>query len=213
MTFEINGAKGNYDNINMDESVKYGMNAASNHKQTTIQPMVNGIDETAPILDFVPSEQADKKNIELVEDFLQKNDKYLESLPPLEYEYRYMPNFNDGKINKKALFGAALEEMGQPEMQVKDFEETFLLNKENMTAEPLDIDKNGKIDIPEYSTTILAADMLSKGDDMDMTKIDGSMNSKGMNAILDYTKKSNADAASKMYSEIYNNFELNKLED
>ena len=48
--------------------------------------------------------QAQEANIELLEKYADKNDEYLNSLPPLEYESRYMPNLVKGSIDKKAVF-------------------------------------------------------------------------------------------------------------
>ena len=76
-----------------------------------------------------------------------------------------------------------------------------------MTAGPLDINQDGKIDVSEYAANILVTDMLSK-DMTDVTKIDGSINSKGMNAMLTYSTKANAAAAQKLYANIYKTFEL-----
>ncbi len=211
MTFEVNGKTGPYDKLNGDESIKYGLNAASNHKTLAISPVLNDNTTGAPILDFAPGKDADETNKKLIDKFIKDNDAYLESLPPLQYEYRYMPNVTKGTINKKALFGAAIEEMGQPEMSVNEFEDKYILDKNTMTANPIDINKDGKIDIPEYSTTILATDMLSK-DSENPDSIDGTINSKGMNALLAYSKKSNAEAAAKLYSSLYNHFELNKID-
>ena len=118
----------------------------------------------------------------------------------------------NGKIDKKALLAAAYEEMnGVKEMSVEDFSETYLMN-EDMTVEPLDVNKDGKIDIAEYGANMLAADLLSKGT-TDVNKVDGSMNTKGMNAIVAYSKKANAQAASELYSNIYNTYELGSVLD
>ena len=54
---------------------------------------------------------------------------------------------------------------------------------------------------------MIATDVLSKGT-TDPMKADGVINAKGMNAILEYSKKSNAAAAAKLYSNIYNTYNL-----
>ncbi|MCM1073753.1 MAG: hypothetical protein NC334_08105, partial [Bacteroides sp.] len=91
MTFQINGSNGNYDS----------------YMQYLEAPLVNDKHSTAPILDFSPTEEADANNIEALEKFADENDAYLSSLPPLEYEYRYMP---EGTFDKKALLATAREE-------------------------------------------------------------------------------------------------------
>ena len=203
---QINGNKGFYDNKISDSSVKYGRNSVSNHIEYLHEPIANGVYTTAPILDFSPTAEAQENNIKSLEEFVQSNDKYLESLPPLNYEYRYVPKFTDGNINKKALLGAAYEEMGTVELPVEKFEKLYLPSSD-MTAKPMDINKDGNIDIAEYGANMIAADVLSKNT-TDITKADGSMNSTGMNAILEYTKKANAQAAVNLYNNIYTSYNL-----
>ena len=207
MTYEINGRNGKYDSIVTDSSIKYGRNSVENHYNYMEQPLVNDKMTTAPILNFSQNNSAVDENIEALENFVDENDKYLKSLPPLEYEYRYMPQVETGKVDNKAVLGAAYEELGAKEMNVEEFEERFMID-ESMTAEPLDINKDGKIDIAEYGANILATDLLSKNDVSDFSKINGSVNTKGMNSILEYTLKANAEAAAKLYSNIYNTYNL-----
>ena len=209
MSFEINGSKGIYDKTVQDESVRYGRNAVDNHIKYMESPLANDKGETAPILDFTPTVEADQNNIKLLEKYADRTDEYLNSLPPLEYEYRYMPNVVNGKIDKKALFGAAFEEMGAIKMPVDTFEKRFMLTDE-MTAKPLDINGDGEIDVTEYSTNILAADMMSKPNP-EIKNVDGTINSKGFNAVQEYSKKSRAEAAAKLYSNIYNTYRLNEI--
>ena len=104
--------------------------------------------------------------------------------------------------------GAAYEEMGKKQnVDVKEIEGMYGTDSA-LTTKPLDLNNDGKIDVGEYSSSILAADMLSKSPEPDMNNIDGTINNKGYDAVLEYTKKSNSEAASKLYSNIYNNFEL-----
>lgn len=212
--FQVNGANGVYDSKVTDPSVRYGRNAVENHIQYMEKPVMEAMFKPypAPVLDFSPTEKALDRNEEMLEDFINGNDKYLASLPPLEYEYRYVPKAESGIIDKKAVLGAAYEEMnGVKELSVEDFSARYLMNDE-MTAEPLDVNKDGKIDIAEYGANIIATDLLSK-DTTDVTKADGVINSKGMNAIVEYTKKANAQAASQLYLNIYNTYNLGNVLD
>ncbi|MBE7711343.1 MAG: hypothetical protein E7Z92_04300 [Cyanobacteria bacterium SIG31] len=206
MTFQVNGSNGKYDKLVADESVKYGRNAVENHLQYMEAPLVNDKDVPAPILNFSPTVNAGEENIQKLEKFVKANDEYLSKLPPLEYEYRYMAKPVNGNIDKKSLYGNAYEEMQAKELSVKEFENRYLINND-YTAEPLDINKDGKIDVAEYGANILAADILSKGT-TDVRAVDGTINEKGWNAILAYTKKANAAAATKLYSNIYNTYNL-----
>ena len=207
MTFQINGSNGRYDGKITDESIKYGRNAVDNHIKAMEAPIANENFAVPPVFDFSPTVEADNRNIKALEEYIEKNDEYLNSLPPLQYEYRYIPNFVNGKLDKKAVLGAAFEEMGQnKELSVKEFEKRYLIN-DSQTAEPLDINKDGKIDVAEYGSNIIAADILSKGT-TDPMKANGIINAQGMNAVLEYSKKSNAAAATKLYSNIYNAHKL-----
>ena len=50
--------------------------------------------------------------------------------------------------------------------------------------------------------------MLSKSDVADTKNVDGTINKRGFDAVLAYTQKSNLAAASKLYSNIYNTYNL-----
>lgn len=207
MTFQVNGSNGKYDGKVTDDSVRYGKNAVDNHIKHMQAPLVNENFAIPPVFNFSPSAEATESNLEALEKYTNANDAYLNSLPPLEYEYRYIPNFSNGNIDKKALYAAASEEMGGiKEVSVREFENKYLID-DSQTAEPMDINKDGKIDVAEYGANMIATDVLSKGT-TDPIKADGVINAKGMNAILEYSKKSNAAAAAKLYSNIYNTYNL-----
>ena len=50
--------------------------------------------------------------------------------------------------------------------------------------------------------------MLSKSDTPDINNIDGTINNKGLSKVYEYTQKSNAQAATQLYSSLYNQFNL-----
>lgn len=205
---KINGATGKYDNEVKDPSTRYGRNAVENYYTYVEQPIVTDNLNTAPILDFGVNPEADEANADKLNKFLKENDEYLKALPPLEFEYRYMPQMPKGQIDKKAVLGAAYEEMGGVnEMSVEEMDNRFAPD-DSFTSRALDINKDGKIDNGEYATSILAADMLSKSDTPDTANIDGTINKKGFNSVLAYTQKSNAAAAAALYSNIYNTYNL-----
>ena len=207
---KIDGSVGKYNNSNVtNPSVRYGKNAVNNYYSYLEQPMLNDKHEPAPILDFSSNPTAADNNIEKLDRFIKDNDDYLKSLPPLEFEYRYMPNLHKrGEVDADALLGSAYEELGKrKEVNVSEVDKAFALNSE-FSATPIDLNQDGKIDIAEYGTTILAADMFSKSDTPDTNNIDGTINAKGMNKILEYTHKSNAEAAANLYSNLYNKYNL-----
>lgn len=202
---KIDGSKGKYDGKVSNPSVKYGRNAVENYYTYLEKPLIADTMNTAPILDFGLSPDAANKNADKIDKFLKENDEYLSALPPLEYEYRYMPQ---GKVDTQAVLGAAYEEMGQnKDLSVQELDSRFAPD-DNFTSKALDINNDGKVDIAEYGSSILAADMLSKSDVADTKNVDGTINKRGFDAVLAYTQKSNLAAASKLYSNIYNTYNL-----
>ena len=210
---KINGIKGRYDQDKDKSSFNYGRNAVDNYYGYMENPIIQDSQNLPPILDFGLNPNAQDNNLQKIDKYVKENDEYLKALPPLEFEYRYMPQVNNktGEIDKQALYGAAYEELGQvKEVEVKELDKNFVPNNDYST-QVLDRNNDGKIDVGEYSASILAADMLSKKGEPKLENIDGIINSKGLNAVLAYTKKSNAEAATKMYSNLYNKYNLNTL--
>ena len=202
---KIDGARGKYNEENVtNPSVRYGRNSVQNFYSYLEQPIVKDNNATPPILDFSTNPDAPNNNIEKMDKYIKENDAYLNSLPPLEYECRYMPNIHKpNEVDKDALLGTAYEELGgRKEVNAKDLEESFAIN-DNLSSSPLDINKDGKIDIGEYASSILAADMMSNNG-----SIKGSINSSGHNAVRELTKKANAAAATQLYTSLYNKYNL-----
>jgi len=202
---KIDGARGKYDDKSVtNPSVRYGRNSVQNFYSYLQQPIVADNHATPPILDFGTTPNATEKNIEKMEKYVKANDIYLESLPPLEYECRYMPNIHKAnEVDKDALLGTAYEELGgRKEVNAKELEESFAIN-DNISSSPLDINKDNKIDIGEYASALLAADMMSNNGN-----IKGSITRSGHNAVRELTKKANAEAATQLYSSLYNKYNL-----
>lgn len=205
---KIDGSKGKYDKTVTNPSVRYGRNAVENYYTYLEQPLIKDNVNSAPILDFGTDPNAADKNIDKLDKFLKENDEYLNALPPLEYEYRYMPNIKNGQIDKLSVLGAAYEEMGGvKEMSVKEMDDRFAVD-ESMTSEALDVNKDGKIDIAEYGGSFLAADMLSKSDTPNPDDVDGTISKRGFDAVMAYTQKAKAAEAAKLYENIYNKYNL-----
>lgn len=202
---KIDGSKGKYNENNVSNpSVRYGRNSVQNFYSYLSQPMIYDNHAVPPILDFGLNPEAADNNIKKMEKYTEANEQYLNSLPPLEYEYRYMPNIHKSQdIDTDSLLGAAYEEMGcKRNISVDDMDKSIAPN-ENSSASSMDINKDGKIDIGEYGSSILAADMISNGGN-----IKGTINNQGHNAILELNKKSNAEAAEALYSSLYNQYNL-----
>ena len=154
-SIKIDGTKGKYDNSVSNTSTRYGRNAVDNFYSYMEKPLIEDAMNPAPILDFGISKDAVENNIKQLDNFTKTNDAYLNSLPPLEFEYRYMPQLPKGEIDKEALIGAAYEEMGKREkVSVAEMDNT-IAPTDNYTSKSLDINKDGYITNSEYASSIL----------------------------------------------------------
>ena len=201
---KIDGIKGKYTETDISNpSVRYGRNSVQNFYSYLEQPIKQDNNAIPPILDFSTKPDAVNNNIEKMEKYVKDNDAYLNSLPPLEYEYRYMPNIHKaGEVDTDAVLGAAYEELGgRKKISTEELDKSFAFNN-NFSTKPMDINKDGNVDIGEYGATILASDLFSNG------AIKGTVNKNGHNAVRQLTQKANAQAATELYTSLYNQYNL-----
>ena len=190
----INGQNGIYDKKVNNPETKYGRNAANNYASYT--------------KDIANSPE----------------------MPPLQFEYRYIPQ---GKYSTQALMGNAYEELGKrTEVSVTELNKKLDADKQKIeemnkqilarnpqavvvhpdfTAEALDLNGDGKVDIGEYATSTMAADMLD-GDQAkcDIKNLDGVITNKGEDASLGLYMKQNVQNAKALFNEIHKTLQLDK---
>ena len=81
-----------------------------------------------------------------------------------------------------------------------------------LSADALDINEDGFVDIAEYATSILTSDILSKGKnpfaDFAPDKIDGTVTDEGMTRLLSFFNKKNKNAAREKFTHLHNFFHL-----
>ncbi len=189
----ITGKNGVYSNNIKAQDVRYGRNAANNYK-SYIEDMGKGE-------------------------------------APVQFAYQYIPS--GGKYSLQALMGNAYEELGQKTavsvetlnhkfdktaQEIKKINHQILSENPDaqiidadFTAEALDLNNDGKVDIAEYATSTMAADMLD-GDPnrCSISNLDGVITNKGEDASLPLYRKENAKNAKKLFTEIHQGFGLNK---
>lgn len=126
---------------------------------------------------------------------------------PIQFSYQYIPQ---GKYSTIALMGNAYEELGKrTEVPLNELNKQMVMS--NVSADALDINGDGKVDIAEYATSTMAADMLDK--DQTQCKIenlDGVITNKGENASLNLYRKENVEQAKGLFKEIHQTFALDK---
>ena len=140
----INGENGFYDGKIVDKSIRYGRNAINNfnvYQQRLWNPAI------APDMSNLASLDSDAFD-KTMGDF---NAFLKEGLPPFEYEVQYMPT---KKLDKKALFAAAYEEMGQVDEIRVDVLSKIMQNRLDaqlgrgairMSARAMDLNQDNKI--------------------------------------------------------------------
>ncbi len=213
-TAYINGNEGKYDNIVNNSEVRYARNSVDNYKHYVHDFKSDTVDLSG----------LKGKELDLAIEKLEK-----QKMPPIKFSQTYS---KDGQINPLSLIGASFEEFeGRVSIPVKELtkklQETFskpnvikqvfnnikaVFNGEKtqkldfkrtkLDASALDLNNDKKIDLAEYSTTILAADGLS--DD----KLDGVINNKGENKSLAFANKKNKKAAKQVFLNLYNTYNL-----
>ncbi|MDR1168862.1 MAG: hypothetical protein LBK53_08270 [Heliobacteriaceae bacterium] len=212
---QINGTNGIYDGKITNPSVRYGRNSADSYfeycKALSGKPVPK---ETADFLKNYDPKTANVLKQKMFEVYAEQLAD--DNLPPLDFEYRYMPSQN---IDKMALLGAAFEEMGKKvsvsvqEMTDKLKQGFAGLTSDVISANSLDINKDGNIDIAEYSTTILASDMLSKNSaELDAKNITGTINKTGLYSVAAYANEKNAVNANGNLTDIYNAYNLGETQ-
>jgi len=210
----ITGASGKYDQTINDSGVKWGRNAVCDLKETYLknytQPRV-----TMPDLKGLSKATTDEftKTMDELDKSLAKLDENEQKRPPLQFKMQYLPNEVESKekltdSDKQALMGAAYEEMDkQQSINVEDLSKTLqetadgLLGQNSgveMSASALDINKDGKIDIGEYASSILVSDALSNNG-----VVKGTINEVGLNKQSAYGNKKNYQIASEHYKAMY----------
>lgn len=217
----INGSNGQYQGKINSTGVQYGRNAISNYKEyiggfkyePVELPKIDGLVDCS-------FEEFDKKMADLNKALMELQKR---KFNPLDFECRYMPK---GSINKQALMGAAYEEMGQrTSVSLREMNNSCQKaidqiyheekNKEEVPkadVSGLDINKDGRINIAEYSAAILAKDALSKSPYFDSSNIDGSFTKHGENALFALNTEELSGEAGNIYLNLYAKFGLAKAQ-
>lgn len=206
----ITGESGRYNSSVLNPNVRYGKNAICDFKENYLenyrQPTVH-----FPELDDLKSLSEDgfNKKMDEFDSAIAKMEENEKRRSPLNFKLQYSPN---SKVSKGALLGAAYEEMGQKtSIKTQDLTQALqdtadaLTDGEEpveMSAESLDLNNDGEIDLGEYASSILVSDKLSTG------KIDGIINKDGLNESLAYGIAQNYDIAYSQYRAMYESFGL-----
>ena len=211
----ITGNQGQYDGVVKNPKVRYARNAIRNFHDYASYRMPKTEYPNLDDLSKLSDDQFEQKMAQL-DEALQASDKVLKEIPPLDYTVKYLPGKTTyDNLDIVALIGAAYEDMGK-KSSLGTFVLTSKLQKtfasENISADVLDLNKDGKIDTGEYATSILAADMLSKGG-LEVKTIDGKITSKGHLELLSLFNKKNDRFASSVFNFLHGFYDLDSAKD
>lgn len=214
----ITGTNGIYDNIIKNNSVRYGRNSISN----VYSHMKNLSDSFNTELDKLDlsnlagcSDDEFSSKISSANAVLDKESQNNVSVSDFTFSYQYMPEkAKDGIIDKMALLGSAYEEMGK-KLSVSVNELTSKLQqawssaKDSISADSLDLNDDGQIDIAEYSASILVEDMLSSDNSqLCYNNITGVITPDGNDTLLTFALKKNYSEAKQVFKSVYDNYDL-----
>ncbi len=211
---KIDGNSGIYDGKIKNSSVRYGRNAINNHIGYLNSYVPGKVDlPNLKDLHTLPKDEFNKKMVEL-EESLNRLDDTINNLPPLDFELRYAQNKNG--LDKLSVVGAAYEELGQrQEVTVRELSDNLKEGLgENFTAEAMDLNKDGKINLGEYSASIVLSDILSeKSDNITIKDANGIITNDGQKRMLPYGLDKNIKMASKIYQAIYDCYDLDNAQE
>lgn len=207
----ITGNHGRYDGIVRNSKVRYARNAMANLREYASYRMPKVTFPDLTNLSGLSDDKFERKMSELSE-ALEKSQAVRKGMPPLDYTVKYLSGKAgmNSEIDTVALLGAAFEDLGRKlsvgtEKMTKDLQKTF--NSKNASADVLDLDKNGRIDIAEYATSILAADMLSKAS-LEKKDIDGKITKDGHMRLISFFNKRNNYLPERVFGHLYDFFAL-----
>lgn len=213
----IDGKQGCYTRKITNPSVAYGRNAINNYKEYINDFKITPVQ--MPDLSQLAQLTQDKFDTKMKELDASLAQLEKQKMPPINFVCRYMPN---NSIDTDALLGAAYEVLGDTAISTADLTQRLqetadsLLgkNKIQMSAQSLDINNDGNIDIGEYSSSILVEDALSTDNQIvDVKNINGELTNKGENSLLAYGNFKNYEIASATFRGIYEMYGLDKAKD
>lgn len=229
-TAYVTGDFGKYGRRIKDYSVRYGRNSVDNQKhyisnyvQPSVQMNYRKVD-FSPVCkigfinkfaDFVRS-MIFNAQIKKLDKQIKKMEEYESRRTPVNFVRKYMPgNIENGEINTQALMGDAYEEMERrTSVSTSEITKTIQQIDSEMSAEALDINDDGNIDIGEYAASVLATDALSESGEFSIQKedINGVITNSGENsAVALYTNK-NKDAAKEIFAKLYTYYKLDEAQ-
>ncbi|MBR1617685.1 hypothetical protein IJ670_05985, partial [bacterium] len=165
-----------------------------------------------PIENNIQDSDSLEVKLQKTDEFVKKLDERQKQLPPLNFQLNYMAIPQRGIVDRDALMGASFEELGgKLSVPVKQMD--AVLNMKNsgeaITVDALDLNRDGNIDVAEYSASILLADMLD--DDIILPNgqnIDGNITNKGEQRLLDFGLAQNKEVAYRTYMALYQGYNL-----
>ena len=218
----INGVSGPYSDKVKNKSVAYGRNAVAN-----FSPNLDKFNQALPAVERLTRKdmlEHDANGFK-VQDNTYKNavDSFDKSIDngvnqvkntPLNFELRYMnAPAGDGNFDKMALMGAAFEEMGKKiSMPVQDLTKKLQAAfGDKASANAFDVNKDGQVDIGEYSASIVLEDMMSKDPNkLDYKNVTGLVTNKGQDALMQYITPKNPQYAAEEVALLHKSQELDK---
>ena len=109
-----------------------------------------------------PVSAKDPNKLDQLIEGIQKFTDSIQNILPIKFNLKYLPekDVDFQQLNKKALLGAAFEDLGKSSVSVEEYDEKLNKNlPQNLTAKAFDINGDGQISFDENAVAILIKDM------------------------------------------------------
>lgn len=213
----IDGSKGYYDGKVLNPSVRYGRNAIDNYKNYLADFSYDAGNSSDTFESNKKTKKLIKNPIDAIKQLFYKKN------PPEGYNNRYTPyETNYRFLDKFALMGSAYEQMDENiSMPTSEFTKRLqAMSDANwgegeiiLDGEVLDLNRDGKIDLAEYSASIILEDALSKDEIFDEHNVTGCVTEKGEDRAIDYFEPYNYTNSRITFKKIYRTFHLEKAQE
>ncbi len=167
------------------------------------------------------------QRLDQLEGWTNEQHNIIENAAPIGFKLQYLPEdkVTPKNLNKLALMAASFEDLGKkisiPVVQITQGLQQIFGKK--VSAEALDANNDGQIDIAENATSILIKDMADKHStddvvatgklDLQAKDIDGTYTNTGETNIWSFLKTDKISETKQLITQIYNAFQLDKAKE
>ena len=209
----INGQNGIYDGKINNSDVRYSRNAVNNYVQAyTTAPShdtfdLSSVKKPADIINC-SEEEFDAYMKSLDEELAKVDEDLSHEITPSKFNLKYSES---EKPNMLSVIAFAYEELGKKlSVGVQELTKELKAYGSNLlSAEALDLNDDGQVDLGEYSASVIVQDMMSENqDELTDKNFNGVITDVGQTSSLCLVNKDNKAVARNIFSAVYKDYNL-----